>query len=76
MGFGVVGGAIAQGRMSALRIVIGEVMADFQARFREVAEAAAVEQLGLKPTPKGLSVGVIVAVAPAAHALHGLVARH
>jgi hypothetical protein len=29
--------------MPALSVVIGDVLADFQARFREVAEAAAIK---------------------------------
>jgi len=43
VGFEVIGGEIAEGRMPALGVVIGEVMADFQPRFREIAEAATVE---------------------------------
>ena len=43
LGFEVIGGEIAEGRMPALGVVIGEIMADFQPRFREIAEAAAVE---------------------------------
>ena len=43
MGFEVVGGEVAEGRVPPLSIVIGDVLADFQARFGEVAEAAAGE---------------------------------
>ena len=35
-GFEVIGSEIAEGRMPALGVVIGEIMADFQPRFREI----------------------------------------
>ena len=76
MGFEVIRGEIAEGRMPALGVVIGETMADFQPRFREIAEAAAGEQFGFEAAPKRFSVGVILAVAAAAHALHGLVTSY
>nr|GFC35101.1 hypothetical protein [Tanacetum cinerariifolium] len=43
MGFEVIGGEVAEGRVPPFGIVIGEIVADFQARFGEVAEAAAGE---------------------------------
>ena len=62
MGFEVVGGEIAEGRMPPLSVV-GYIVADFQARFGEIAEAAAVKQFGLEAAPKGFGVRIIVAVA-------------
>lgn len=56
--------------------VISEIMADFQARFTEVAEAAPVKQFGFKSAPKRFGMGIIVAVAVPAHALHDLVASY
>ena len=46
VGFEVVEGKIAEGGVASLRVVIGEVVTDFQARLTQVAEAAAVEQFG------------------------------
>ena len=43
MSFEVVGGLVTQGGMTPFGVVIGEIVADFQPRFREIAEAAAVE---------------------------------
>jgi hypothetical protein len=64
MGFKVVGREVAEGRLPAFGVVIGEIMAAFQSGFGELGEAAAVEQFGFKSAPKGFSVGIIVAVAP------------
>ncbi|GAB3637935.1 hypothetical protein GCM10027422_35250 [Hymenobacter arcticus] len=52
----------------------GRLVADFQARLIQVAEAAAIEQFCLESTPKRFGVGIIVAVTAAAPALYGLVA--
>jgi len=76
MGFEVIRGEVAESRVPPFSIVIGDVMADFQARFGEVAEAAAVEQFGLEAAPKGLGGRIIIAVAAPTHALHGLVAGY
>jgi len=62
--------------MSPFSVVMSEVMADFQPGFNEVAEAAAIEQLGFEAAPKGFGMRIIVAIAASAHALHDLVARH
>jgi hypothetical protein len=43
MGFEVIVGEVAEGRVPPFSIVIDDVMADFQARFDEVAGAAAGE---------------------------------
>jgi hypothetical protein len=76
MGFEVIGGEIAECRVPPFGVVISGIVADFQARLAQVAEAAAVEQFGFEPTSKKLRVGVIIAISPAAYALHGLVAGH
>jgi len=76
MGFEVIGGEVAEGRVPPFSIVIGEVMADFQACLGYVAEAAAGEQFSFEPTLKRLGVGVIVAVIPPAHALQRRVAGY
>ena len=80
VGFELVMGEIAKGRMSAFGVIIGEIMADFQARFAQTAEAAAVEYFNFEAAPKGFGVGVVVAVAlpgttAPAHALPGPVPR-
>lgn len=62
--------------MPPFGVVIGEMMADFQACFAELAEAGAGEQFGFGPAPKGFSVGIIVAVTPPAHDLLRLVTRY
>ncbi len=75
-GLEVIRGEVAEGGMSALRVVVGYIVTDFQARFAQVAEAATVEQFGFEPTPKGFGVGVILAVAAPAHALDSLMTSH
>jgi hypothetical protein len=45
-------------------------------RFGQAGEAAAGEQFGFEPAPKRFGVGLIVAVAPAAPALHSLMTSH
>ena len=60
VGFEVIGGEIAEAGMPPLQgVVISQIVADFQARFAQIDEATAVEQLGFEPTPKGFGVGVI-----------------
>ncbi len=49
-------------------------MADFERGFGQYGEVAAIKQFGLKAAPKRFSVGVVVAIAPAAHALQRTVA--
>jgi hypothetical protein len=46
--------------VSALGVVVGEIITDFQARFTQAAEAAAVEQFDLEATPKRFGVRVAV----------------
>jgi hypothetical protein len=41
MGFEVIRGEIAESRMPSFSVVIGEIVADFRARFAQIAEAAA-----------------------------------
>ncbi len=43
LGFEVVGGEVAEGRMAAFGVVIGDVVADFEPGFFQAGEAAAVE---------------------------------
>ncbi len=57
MGFEVVGGELAAGGRPAFGVVISEIMADFQPRFRKVAAAAPVEQFGFEATPNRFSGG-------------------
>nr|GEY91381.1 hypothetical protein [Tanacetum cinerariifolium] len=52
MGFELIGGEVTEGRMPPFVIVIGEVMADFQAGLGEVAEAAVVEQFAYADNPE------------------------
>lgn len=60
--------------MSALGVIIGEIVTDFQPAFAQVAEAAAIELFRFKATPNGFSGGIIGAVATPAPALQGSVA--
>jgi len=73
VGFEEIGGLIAEGGMLPFGIIIGQVVTNFQARFAQVGETAAVEQFGFEPTPKRFSMGVVVTVTASAHTLHGLV---
>ena len=57
LGFKVVGRLIAERGMSALGIVVGDVVADFEPDFGQAGEVAAVEQLRFRAAPKGLGVG-------------------
>jgi len=43
VGFEVIRGKITEGGMSALMVVIRQIMADFQLGFAQVAEAVTVE---------------------------------
>lgn len=76
MGFEVGGSEIAEDRMPAPRVVISEIVADFQPRLGQVAEAGTGEQLSFEAASKLLGVGVIVAVDAPAHTLHSLVAGY
>jgi len=62
MGFEVVGGVVAEGRVASFGVVVGDVVADFKPGFGQAGEAAAVEQFGFEATPKRFSMGVVVAV--------------
>ena len=70
MGFEVVGRLVAERRMTPFGVVIGDVVADFEPDFGQAGEVAAVEQFGFEAAPKRSGVGVVVAVAASAHALH------
>ncbi len=43
MGFEVIRGLIVKARVTALGIIVGDIMRDFQSRFRQAMEAATVE---------------------------------
>ena len=60
VGFEVVWSQAVESRVTLLRVVIGEIVTDFQACFAQVAEVAAVEQFDFEPTMKGFDVGVVV----------------
>ena len=55
--------------MAPFSVVIGNVITDFEPRFGQAGETAAVEQFGLEAAPKGFGVRVVITVAAPAHAL-------
>jgi hypothetical protein len=55
--------------MPSFRVVVGDVVADFEFGFGQAWEAATVEYLGFEAAPKRFGVRIIVAVAAPAHAL-------
>lgn len=55
--------------MSQLRVVVGDMVADFELDLDQSREAAAVEQLGLEAAPNGFSMSIVVAVAASARTL-------
>lgn len=59
--------------MPPFSIIIGDVVADSKLRFCQARETAPIEQLGLEAASKRFGMGIIVAVTPPAHALHGRV---
>nr|WP_245327885.1 hypothetical protein [Hymenobacter fodinae] len=67
--FEVVGSKIAELRMPPFGVVVGDVVADFEFGFGQVGKPAAVEEFGLEAALTGFGVGIVVAVAPPAHAL-------
>ena len=73
MNFEVVGGSVAGCRMTSFGVLIGDVVAGFQPSFGQTGEAAAVKQFRFEAAPKRFGVGVVVAVAAPAHALHSAV---
>ena len=73
LGFEVVGRLVAERRVAALGIVGSHVVADFERSFGQPREAAAIGPFAVEAAPKLFGVGrtrqgVIVAVAPPAHA--------
>ena len=67
--FGVGGYAVVEGVMATFSVVIGKVGADFEFGLRRTREAVVIEQFGLEAAPKGLGVGVVLAVAAPAYVL-------
>jgi hypothetical protein len=61
--------------MPSFVVVVGNVVAEFEAGLFEAGEAAAVEQFGFEPAPEGLGLRVVLTVAAPAHALYGAVLR-
>ncbi|MDF7815738.1 hypothetical protein [Hymenobacter sp. YC55] len=54
--------------MATFGIVIGDIVADFEFGFGQTWKASAIEQLGFQRAPTGFRVGVVIAIAPSAHA--------
>ena len=69
----MVGGVVSQSGVAPLVVVVGNIVAEFKARFLQAGEATAVKQFGFEPAPAGLGLGVVVAVAAPAHARLGAV---
>ena len=63
---------IIEGKVAALGVVVGHVVANFKLGFGQVREAAAVEQFDLEAALKRVGVGIVVTAAASARLMLGI----